>query len=340
MSGQRWIHCGLCFSFEVHKRTKFYHLSCLDVLCRNCMAKTNRGTTCPVCQAPIRHFTELGDDMGRRERALYHEAPAGLFQIAGQAMAFQQKHRLNLIRAIIRVRESNQRASELEIAIQKQISETKRHYENVRSFRRNLQETMRKHMPTNVSQIPFSERRLSVGVGSLQASVASLVSQHRYSVDSFKLTGTTSHTNSSNISHTSSMNDSGFGGSVNGSFPGSAQSNASSSKRCINISATPAARESAPKHDLNIPATPVSSIRTRTFGTVPQRRMTICDTSARQPIANFPQPNRRFSIDTFNRPSQSYTNGIATTNADFFNKNSTNTNPFCFNKHLFGRKQI
>lgn len=142
MSVQRWIHCGLCNSLMTNKETKFYHLSCLDVLCRSCMGKTNRGTSCPVCNSFVRHYTELGDDMGRRERILYHTSPIGFYQIASQTLIFQQKHRKNLVQAILKARESMRRLDELETEIRKQIMETHKRYEHMRQFRRSLQESV------------------------------------------------------------------------------------------------------------------------------------------------------------------------------------------------------
>uniref|UniRef100_A0A182P4X6 RING-type domain-containing protein n=1 Tax=Anopheles epiroticus TaxID=199890 RepID=A0A182P4X6_9DIPT len=127
MSTRRWIHCGLCSALiTASKETKFYHLSCLDILCRPCMGKTNRGTTCPVCNNPISHFSELCNSMSRREKMLYHAFPAGLFQMSCQALLFQQKHRQRLVHTILKARDTMKRLDALETQIQQQIVQTQR----------------------------------------------------------------------------------------------------------------------------------------------------------------------------------------------------------------------
>uniref|UniRef100_A0A182NU89 RING-type domain-containing protein n=1 Tax=Anopheles dirus TaxID=7168 RepID=A0A182NU89_9DIPT len=146
MATQRWIHCGLCFQLVAKKDIKFYHLSCLDVLCRACMVKTNRGTVCPVCNASIRKFTELSECMSQREKVLYHPAPNEFYHIACQTLLFQQRHRQGLVKAILEARHSLRRLDQLEAQIHQKVVETQRRYENLRSFRRNLQDNMRKTM--------------------------------------------------------------------------------------------------------------------------------------------------------------------------------------------------
>uniref|UniRef100_A0A182I9S0 Uncharacterized protein n=1 Tax=Anopheles arabiensis TaxID=7173 RepID=A0A182I9S0_ANOAR len=112
MSAQQWIHCNLCNAQMVNKDTKFYHLSCLDVLCRTCMGKTNRGTTCPVCNNSLRHFTELGQFNGREGK---------------------DAQRKRLIESIMKTRESLKRLDELESEIKNQVMQTQRKYENLRN---------------------------------------------------------------------------------------------------------------------------------------------------------------------------------------------------------------
>uniref|UniRef100_A0A182W783 RING-type domain-containing protein n=1 Tax=Anopheles minimus TaxID=112268 RepID=A0A182W783_9DIPT len=217
MSVQRWIHCGLCNNLMANKETKFYHLSCTDVLCRSCMGQTNRGTSCPLCNATIRHFTELGDSMSRREKILYHSAPISFYQIASQTLTFQQKHRKNLVQAILKARDSLRRLDELETQIRQQIVETHKRYENMRRFRRNLQESMRKTVTSSdrrnvdadalcsVATGIISQRRISTSTPFFRPSVTPVQSQRRFSVDSNNLI------NSVKMSQANYSNDSGIG---------------------------------------------------------------------------------------------------------------------------------
>uniref|UniRef100_A0A182T4P2 RING-type domain-containing protein n=1 Tax=Anopheles maculatus TaxID=74869 RepID=A0A182T4P2_9DIPT len=198
MSLQRWIHCGLCHSLQTDTEVKFYHLSCSDILCRLCMGKTNRGTSCPVCKHSVDHFTELGDGMSRKEKMLYHPSPTSFYQIAAQTLTFQHKHRQHLVDAIVTARESLHRLDVLETQIRQKIVETQKRYENMRLYRRTLQENMRKTMgsggrsSTGVvdTMCPgrFSQRRLSTYTpSSVQSNPSTLQSQRRFSVDSFNL---------------------------------------------------------------------------------------------------------------------------------------------------------
>uniref|UniRef100_A0A182Q7P3 RING-type domain-containing protein n=1 Tax=Anopheles farauti TaxID=69004 RepID=A0A182Q7P3_9DIPT len=200
MTPHRWIHCGLCFRLEAKKDIKFFHLSCLDVLCRACMAKTNRGTVCPVCKAPIRKFTELDDTMSKREKVLYHPGPYEFYHIASQTLLFQQKHKHNLIKAILEARHSLHRLNELESQIREKVVETQRRYENLRTFRRNLQENIRKSLSSIGASQQISQRRMSACTSSLQTKPCAVLLR-RYSIDAF---------NSAKSSQASSMNDSGI----------------------------------------------------------------------------------------------------------------------------------
>uniref|UniRef100_A0A182JNZ5 Uncharacterized protein n=1 Tax=Anopheles christyi TaxID=43041 RepID=A0A182JNZ5_9DIPT len=75
---------------------------------------------------------------------LYHSFPIGLYQMSCQTLLFQQKHRQRLVASILKARESLRRLDELESEIRQQIVQTQRTYENLRNYRRNLQENMRK----------------------------------------------------------------------------------------------------------------------------------------------------------------------------------------------------
>uniref|UniRef100_A0A182MJ44 RING-type domain-containing protein n=1 Tax=Anopheles culicifacies TaxID=139723 RepID=A0A182MJ44_9DIPT len=110
MSATRWIHCNICFHLLSKKERKFYHLSCRHVLCKQCMAKTNRGTICPVCEKPLERFTELNNQ---------------------RAVILQMK--------------------EMEDSLRQKIVETQRRYEKFRTYRRNLQETLRQMSPRYAS---------------------------------------------------------------------------------------------------------------------------------------------------------------------------------------------
>uniref|UniRef100_A0A182UG83 RING-type domain-containing protein n=1 Tax=Anopheles melas TaxID=34690 RepID=A0A182UG83_9DIPT len=186
----------------VNKETKFYHLSCLDVLCRTCMGKTNRGTTCPVCNNSLRHFTELGSSMGRKEKMLYHSFPVGLYQMSYQTLLFQHKQRKRLVESILKTRESLKRLDVLESEIKNQVMQTQRKYENLRNHRRSLQESMRQTVSSGggessnapVSSVcsqtlgTISQRRMSTLTPSVcPPNVNSRPPERRYSVDSFNL---------------------------------------------------------------------------------------------------------------------------------------------------------
>ncbi|XP_035915866.1 RING finger protein narya-like [Anopheles stephensi] len=218
MSAQRWIHCGLCNSLQADNETKFYHLSCADILCRSCMSKTNRGTSCPVCKRSLDHFIELGDEMSRKEKMLYHPSPVSFYQIAAQTLAFQHKHRQQLVQAILKARESLHRLDELETQIRQKIVETQKRYENMRLYRRSLQENMRQTIvssgrsSTAVDTMRpeaaggFFQRRVSTHTpSSVQPSSSALQSQRRFSMDSFNLD------NSVKMSQANSSTDSGIG---------------------------------------------------------------------------------------------------------------------------------
>uniref|UniRef100_A0A182MNP8 RING-type domain-containing protein n=1 Tax=Anopheles culicifacies TaxID=139723 RepID=A0A182MNP8_9DIPT len=280
MSVQRWIHCGLCNTLMASKETKFYHLSCADILCRSCMGQTNRGTSCPICNSTIRHFTELGESMGRRVKILYHSAPISFYQIASQTLIFQQKHRKKLVQAILKARDSMRRLDELEANIRQQIVETQKRYENMRRYRRSLQESMRKTLTSSdvrstntdtlcpVAAGKISQRRIS-STPFARPSVTPLQSQRRFSVDSFNLV------NSVKMSQANYSNDSGIGitPSSNSSFVGSDRSIPSSTPKAI------------------------SPIRSSAMS---QRRMSIGVGALPKNFTPFKAP-RRYSTDTFNQ---------------------------------------
>ncbi|XP_052896107.1 uncharacterized protein LOC128303253 [Anopheles moucheti] len=282
MSAQRWIHCGLCSRLMVNKETKFYHLSCTDILCRPCMAKTNRGTSCPICNSSVRQFTELGDGMGRREKILYHPLPVSFYQLASQTLIFQQKHRSNLVRAILKARASLRRLDELEAQIRQRVMETHTRYENMRRLRRTLQESMRKTMvagerrnttadtlcPVAMGTVP--QRRMSTCTPSLQPAVVTPVqSQRRFSIDSFYLV------DSVKMSQANNSNDSGIGvtPSSDASFVGSGRSISSSTPTTI---------------------TPIPAPYTA------QRRMSVGVGALQTNFTPFKAP-RRYSTDTVNQ---------------------------------------
>ncbi|XP_053665772.1 RING finger protein vilya-like [Anopheles marshallii] len=242
MSVQRWIHCGLCSRLMLNQETKFYHLSCTDVLCRACMAKTNRGTSCPICNSSVRHFTELGESMGRREKILYHPSPASFYQLASQTLIFQQKHRLHLVQSILKTRASLRRLDELEAQIRQRVAETHQRYENMRRFRRTLQENMRKTIVSGerrsgaagtlcpVALGTTSQRRMSTCTPSLRpVPVTPVQSQRRFSIDAFYMV------DSVKMSQGNNSNDSGIGvtPSSDGSFVGSGCPLSSSSPKKI-----------------------------------------------------------------------------------------------------------
>uniref|UniRef100_A0A182RTA5 RING-type domain-containing protein n=1 Tax=Anopheles funestus TaxID=62324 RepID=A0A182RTA5_ANOFN len=242
MSVQRWIHCGLCNNLMVNNETKFYHLSCTDILCRSCMGKTNRGTICPICNGTVRHFSELGDSMGRREKMLYHTSPTGFYQIASQTLVFQQKHRRNLVQAILKARDSLHRLDELETQIRQKIVETQKRYENMRRFRRTLQENMRQTITSSDRRNPpaaslcpaatgrITQRRISTATSFVRPELVTPVqSQRRFSTDSFNLV------NSVKMSQMNYSNDSGIGitPSSNNSFGSSGRPILSSTPKTI-----------------------------------------------------------------------------------------------------------
>ncbi|XP_061517624.1 RING finger protein vilya [Anopheles gambiae] len=301
MSAQQWIHCNLCNAQMANKDTKFYHLSCLDVLCRTCMGKTNRGTTCPVCNNSLRHFTELGSAMGRKEKMLYHSFPVGLYQMSYQTLLFQHKQRKRLVESILKTRESLKRLDELESEIKSQVAQTQRKYENLRNHRRSLQENMRQTVSSGggeSSNAPVSsvcsqtlgtipQRRMSTLTPSVcPPNVNSCPPERRYSVDSFNLANsvkmsqaksTNSTFNVSNItkmSQASSQNDSGISMSTMSSTFGSGGSSFSAK---------------------NTPATMVSPIRAHR---IPARRMSVAAGVVQNSATPLP-PQRRNSTATF-----------------------------------------
>ncbi|XP_050079177.1 uncharacterized protein LOC126566020 [Anopheles maculipalpis] len=218
MSIQWWIHCGLCNKLQANKESQFYQLSCSDILCRSCMAETNRGTNCPICKTSV-NFTELGEYMESKERILYHPSPVSFYQIAAKTLTFQYKHRQNLVQAILSARKSSHRLDELEIKIQQKMVESQKEYENIRLYRRTLQVNMRK---TEVSSgrsnttgveakhpsgpVRFFQRRLSTYAScAIQPYSSSLQPQRRFSVNSFNLV------NGVKTSQANSSMDSGIG---------------------------------------------------------------------------------------------------------------------------------
>ncbi|XP_052896464.1 uncharacterized protein LOC128303522 isoform X2 [Anopheles moucheti] len=147
MSAPRWIHCNICLHLLSRKERKFYHLSCRHVLCRQCMGKTNRGTICPVCNKPLERFTELSNQMDRKEKMLYDSGSLKLLSVAYQSVIFQHKQRQNMIRGILRCRKAIVQMKDMEDSLRQKIVETQRRYEKFRTYRRNLQETLRQISP-------------------------------------------------------------------------------------------------------------------------------------------------------------------------------------------------
>uniref|UniRef100_A0A182WI84 RING-type domain-containing protein n=1 Tax=Anopheles minimus TaxID=112268 RepID=A0A182WI84_9DIPT len=147
MSATRWIHCNICFHLLSRKERKFYHLSCRHVLCKQCMAKTNRGTICPVCEKPLERFTELNNQMDRKEKMFYDSSSLKVLSVAYQSVIFQHKQRENMIRGILRCRTAILQMKEMEDSLRQKIVETQRRYEKFRTYRRNLQETLRQMSP-------------------------------------------------------------------------------------------------------------------------------------------------------------------------------------------------
>uniref|UniRef100_A0A182R9F1 RING-type domain-containing protein n=1 Tax=Anopheles funestus TaxID=62324 RepID=A0A182R9F1_ANOFN len=147
MSATRWIHCNICFHLLSRKERKFYHLSCRHVLCKQCMAKTNRGTICPVCEKPLERFTELNNQMDRKEKMFYDPGSLKVLSVAYQNVVFQHKQRENMIKGILRCRTAIMQMKDVEDALRQKIVETQRRYEKFRTYRRNLQETLRERSP-------------------------------------------------------------------------------------------------------------------------------------------------------------------------------------------------
>ncbi|KFB51032.1 AGAP006749-PA-like protein [Anopheles sinensis] len=143
MSPPYWIHCNLCYHVMVRKERKFYHLSCRHVLCKPCMAKTERGTTCPVCHQPLSRFSELNNQMERKEKMYYDPGAHKTFSDASQIAVFQLKQRENMVRGILRCRKAVPQMKEMFNTLRQRIVETQRQYEKYRTYRRNLQEIMR-----------------------------------------------------------------------------------------------------------------------------------------------------------------------------------------------------
>ncbi|EAL41964.2 AGAP006749-PA [Anopheles gambiae str. PEST] len=147
MSTNGWIHCNICFHSFERKERKFYHLSCRHVLCKLCMAKTNRGTMCPLCKKPLERFTELNNQMERKEKMYYDPGSLKVFGVAYQSVIFQHKQREDMIRGILRCRSAVTQMKEMENAMRQKIVETQRRYEKFRTHRRNLQEGLRQISP-------------------------------------------------------------------------------------------------------------------------------------------------------------------------------------------------
>ncbi|XP_058124928.1 RING finger protein 212B-like [Anopheles coustani] len=147
MSPPQWIHCNLCYYVMVRKERKFYHLSCRHVLCKPCMAKTERGTTCPVCHQSLSRFSELNNQMDRKEKMYYDPGAHKTFGDACQIAVFQLKQRENMVRGILRCRKAIPQMKEMFNTLRQRIVETQRQYEKYRTYRRNLQEIMRQNSP-------------------------------------------------------------------------------------------------------------------------------------------------------------------------------------------------
>lgn len=147
MAPPHWIHCNLCYYVMVRKERKFYHLSCRHVLCRPCMGKTDRGKICPVCQQPLARFSELNNQMERKEKMYYEPGVMRAFSNVCQNVIFQHKQRENLIRGILRCKKALPQLKEMENALRQRIVATQRQYEKFRAYRRNLQDILRQNSP-------------------------------------------------------------------------------------------------------------------------------------------------------------------------------------------------
>uniref|UniRef100_A0A182ISD9 RING-type domain-containing protein n=1 Tax=Anopheles atroparvus TaxID=41427 RepID=A0A182ISD9_ANOAO len=185
MAPSNWIHCSLCYNLMLKKEHKFYHLSCRHILCRPCMAKTNRGTVCPVCQGSLRRFVELNNQMERKDKMWYDPSATKIFEFACQTLMFQQKHREHLIQRIVQARKSLPRLNELEEQLRRHVVETQRRYEKLRSFRRSLQENLRRSLlPSASGTIQSSGRSTRTPAFSMQPSGQLRVPMRRMSTES------------------------------------------------------------------------------------------------------------------------------------------------------------
>uniref|UniRef100_A0A182N7L0 RING-type domain-containing protein n=1 Tax=Anopheles dirus TaxID=7168 RepID=A0A182N7L0_9DIPT len=147
MPPARWIHCNMCFYLMAKQDRKFYHLSCRHVLCRQCMSKTNRGTMCAICSKPLERFTELSNQMDRREKMYYDPGVLQVLSATHQTIMFQHKQRENLVKRILRCRYANAQMKDMENQMRQKIVEAQRRYEKFRNYRRNLQEVLRQSSP-------------------------------------------------------------------------------------------------------------------------------------------------------------------------------------------------
>ncbi|XP_058122695.1 RING finger protein narya-like [Anopheles ziemanni] len=240
MAPPNWIHCSLCYNHMAKKERQFYHLSCRHILCRPCMAKTKRGTVCPVCQGSLSRFVELNNQMERKDKMLYDPSAAKIYAIACQTLIFQQKHRQHLIQRIIQMRSSLPRLNELESQLRKHVMQAQRRYEKMRSFRRTLQDSLRRSISSSSSRsttqqsITFANVRIPTRRLSTESTLGSIpyTPQRKTAVESFNGSFGVQTFGSRKIMHRRFSNDSGIESPCNSSFTGSAK------RVSFNLSAT------------------------------------------------------------------------------------------------------
>ncbi|XP_058834971.1 RING finger protein vilya [Topomyia yanbarensis] len=152
MASTLWIHCNLCYYLLYRKDRKFYQLTCLHVFCKNCMAHSNRGTTCPVCKRQGIKFVEICNSMDNKVKILYAPTPAKSIEVTSKSINFQLKQKQHLIDQLVATEDKLDKADKAEQVLRQKIYESQQKYCKVRGQRRSMQDALRQQADSSPEQ--------------------------------------------------------------------------------------------------------------------------------------------------------------------------------------------
>uniref|UniRef100_A0A336KJI2 CSON004786 protein n=1 Tax=Culicoides sonorensis TaxID=179676 RepID=A0A336KJI2_CULSO len=140
-----WIHCNSCFHLFNRDR-RFFALNCQNkhVLCQYCMAKTNKGTVCPLCKIGISRFIELNNQMSQAAKEYFNIGITGqLYEKALTIKDYQNAQIKSLALSIIERKEKFNKALKFKEAKLSYLNGQKAKKQKAVHYRRQLQTKLR-----------------------------------------------------------------------------------------------------------------------------------------------------------------------------------------------------